>query len=246
MALDTRDQVLGTLVAQGAPAAVIGTVRSLLAAEDEIDSARYLPQRAAELKRERRVAAVGEIVTELTRLEKEIATSAEAADVAQRVAEHERVVSTNGHAVDPHRFTLATTPAEIVLLLRDAEAADPDTLRRSWAYAEPKLRAMAATEQRTHRQPGATSAFNALVMWQTRMRSISAAAPDRSLLADVVASRRRAVRQQALAVARVVGLDAAVEIALKRSAASRSSVGEEPAGNITFGKFFDQFPQSRR
>jgi hypothetical protein len=105
---------------------------------------------------------------------------------------------------------------------------------------------MAAAEQRQHRVPSGTSAFNAFVTWGARMRLLAKAAPDRRPLTDVIASRQRALRQRVLAVARVIGLDVAVEAALKRAAVTSARVGEEPAGNITIGKFFDLYPQARR
>jgi len=243
--LDTTHRVLAALEAQGAPAKAIASVRSLLADEDEIDAARYMPQRAAELKRERRAETVGEIVAELARLEGQVATSAKDDDDARRAADRVRVADANGHAVDPHRFTSATTPAEIVLLLRDAETADPDTLRRAWAYAEPRLKAMAAQEQRTHRIGTATSAFNALTVWSSRMKSVGHALRDRGDLADVVARRQREVRQQVLAVARVVGLDLEIEAAAKRAAVTAARAGGEAAAKVVVGKFFEQFGARR-
>jgi hypothetical protein len=221
---------------QGYPPGVIREVRSLLRDEDDVDAQQYQPNRAAQLKATRRAAAVDAIVAELSRLD--TATTARAAQEldAQARAEHARVTSGNGHNVDPHRFTAATTPAEIVLLLRDAEAADPDTLRKAWAYAEPKLRAMAQAEQRSHRLPAATSAFNALVTWQGRMRSLSHRAPDGAQLSEAMARQRQEIKQQVLAVARMVGLDVAVEQAMRKAA-----LPEPPTSTITVGGFFDRF-----
>ena len=229
--------ILDRLEAQGAPSGIVREVRALLSDEAGIDIERYQRDRAAELKASRRGKAVDAIVTEMRRLDEEAtARAAEKLDEHAQ-AEHVRVTSGNGHSVDLARIASAASAAEVVVLLHDAAAADADTLRRTWLFAEPRLRAMAATEARLHRLPGATSAFNALVTWQARMGSLASRAPGRAQLSEAPARQRQEIEQQVLAVARVVGLDGAVKQAMRRSAVP----APEQTSTVSVGRFFDQF-----
>jgi hypothetical protein len=63
---------------------------------------------------------------------------------------------------------------------------------------------LARKDMREHRQPHAAGAFNALTVWRTRMASRRV--PDRQQVSEAGLPSARDVRQQVLAVARVVGL----------------------------------------
>ena|SRR5688572_2289762 len=202
-------------------------VRALLLAEREIKDAQYQPPRAAELLCDRREQTVAVMADQLRALE-------EVAPEQPPVDEPEPAVDPS--LVDPHCYTVARQPSEIVALLREVEG-DPAALTRAWRFAQPRLREMAAREARSHMLPHAASAFSALTTWQLRVRSKRTADP----VVDATVRRRREIREAALQVADTVGLRRGVE-----QAVTRASVGSQPAGNTTVGKFWDMYPHLRK
>ena len=222
---------------------VVGQVRAMVDAIAGIEGMQYQTARQTEL------------VTNVTNN----ATKASADDVLAREAEaaredadarelrdddeRERLENMNGHAVDPRMFTAATTAGEISALLRDAEAVDPDTLRRAWGYAQPALRALAAKEARTYRQPSASSAFNAWTIWQSKMAGLTRQAPSREMMSDRAARRQREIRDKALEVWRVVGLDHMVARHLSAADIEQrtpTNGGALVKSTLTVGGWFDQ------
>jgi hypothetical protein len=242
------DRILSTHERAGAPKVAVDLVRGLLADEEQIETAGYAPQRAAELKQARRDEATAAIVDALAALEADEAQAhVERVMAADREAQ-ERAARADGHVVDVGRITVALTAAEIVLLLREAEAADAESLRRTWAFAEPKLRSMAADEMRKNRVPHAGSAFHALTTWQAQMKTLSQRAPSLADVSNEGARRVSTIRQYVLDVARVVGLDKQVEAAATKAAVRRASEGQPPVAEsgIQVGRFFDQFGTTNR
>jgi hypothetical protein len=240
--LDTTNDIIATHERQEPRVAVIANViRQLRAAEDEIDGQRFQADRARELKGERRQQAVAAIVADLRRLEGEADAAAERAVDEHAEAERQRVAAANGHMVDPARIAAASSPAELVLLLKDAEVVDADSLRRTWAFCEPRLRAWAQQDMRNNRLPNATSAFAVLTMWGTRVKAATQRTPDRAAVVERASRDRSALRQRVLMVARLSGLDVLVE-----RAARRAAVGELPKGTTTFGKAWDQLDERKR
>ena len=237
------ERLLSVHESQGAPPAVVAEVRSVLAFDREVDAERYVPERVAELKRERRQRAAEAIAGHLSALEGDAAKAAAVEQELHARREHERVTSANGHGVDPRSIDAAASPAELDVLLRDAEAADAGTLRKAWTSVEPRLKAMALDDQRRHRLPHAASALHVLTTWQARARDVTRRAPTASDLREAAQRARREVRDKVLAVADAVGLRAAVERAAKEAAVA----GVRPAAGMVFGPYWQaNRPQSRR
>jgi hypothetical protein len=237
MSIDRTERVLDALAQQGAPTAVLDAVRALREDEGRIDAGGYLPMRAMELKRECRARTVAAIVEQLRALEAD-AAKASAIDLELHDrAEHERVTKADGHgAIDLDRVRIATSPAELAVLMRDALAHSPDGARRAWHFIEPRLREMAAREQRTHVIGTGATAFNLLCRLQVEMRQLSQRSPDRTAVAEAGQQRARQIRRHVLEVARVVGLDAEVE-----RAARLVAVPERPEPGVVSGGWFDRF-----
>jgi hypothetical protein len=99
---------------------------------------------------------------------------------------------------------------------------------------------MAQQEMREHKQPSATSAFNALTVWGLRMKDTNRRAPDRAAIVERAAAEKQRLRTRVLDVARTVGLDGAVTAAAKRAA-----VPALAQSTYRVGENFDRFFSSK-
>ena len=226
----------------------VDQVRTMRAAIAGVEGMQYQPARQAELTANIRANAATAGADALRQMLTE-ARDGDAEALSDRDdAERERVDTMNGAHVDPARFTAAATAGEISSLLRDAEAVgDPDSLRRAWAFALPKLREMAGREMRQYRLPSGASAFSALTIWQSRVASLTRQTPTRDVLSDRAQRRQRELREKVLSVWRLVALDREVaRHLLAADIAQHTPTNGAPAkGTLTFGKFFDQFPMKK-
>lgn len=224
--------------------AIVGDIRSMLAEIDDVERQEYQPAKASQLVTEIRQTTAASIATEARAMLDEAARVDDVALADRDAAERERITSANGHDVDPRRFTAAATASEISSLLRDAEAVDADTLKRSWAFAQPVLKQLAARESREHKMPHAASAFNIWTTWQARLASTMHRAPDRAVMSDAGTRRRHELRERILAVCRLASLDSAVaKLLLAADIETRTPpTGGAPAkGALVSGGWFDRF-----
>ena len=227
---------------------VVGQVRAYCDTVAGIKGMRYQPDRQKELitnaADNATKASADDVLARQAEAARKDADRIEARDDDER----SRLENANGHSVDPRLFTQATTAGEISSLLRDAEAIDHDTLTRAWGFAQPVLKGLAAKEAREHRLPGSTSAFSAWTLWQTRMASATQRIPTREAMSDRAARRQREIRDKALEVWRVVGLDDMVARHLRAAdlAERIPPNGGEPAkGSLVVGRWFDLFPNRK-
>jgi hypothetical protein len=224
--------------------AVIARIRVMRAKTAEVEAEQYQPTRAAALVAEIRSATAQAIADELRGMLADAARADATAMDRRDRDERERVAGANGHAIDPHRITMATTAAEISVLLHDAAALDADSVRKAWGYAQPVLKQMAAREAREHRQPHASSAFNTWTLWQSKMADLTRRAPDRESLAASASRRQRDLKERVLAVCRVVALDGEVAKLLLAAGIQERTPEAVPAKNsLTSGSWWDRFNQ---
>ena len=237
---DTIGEQLTAHELQGKEPSIIAAFRSLHAAERAIDAGGLTPDNATKQKLARRDAAVQEVVALVQTIgandERQNARDLHAHDRA----EHERVTTTNGHAaVDLERIRVAKSGAELSVMLHEARAYSADAARRAWAFIEPRLHELAAREQSRHIIGTSTTAFSTLCRLQLEMRDLSRGAPNRSALVDAGQRRARELRQQALEVGQIFGLDRQIEMALRKAAVPESDA--TATGGLVAGGWFDKF-----
>jgi hypothetical protein len=235
--IDTTDRVLNALAEQGAPEAVIDATRALRADVDQFERTGYLPDVLRTKTHARRAEYVTTVAQQLRDLEANEEKLAVLNLDLHDQREHARVTAATGHgAIDLDRVKVATSPAELSVLMREAMAHSEDGARRAWGFIEPRLREMAAREQRQRVIGTGNTAFGLLCRWQLEMRTLSQRSPDRAHLSEAGIRRRREIRQQVLAIARVVGLDQQVDVAARQAA-----LAEKPTTTMEIGRWFDQF-----
>jgi hypothetical protein len=238
MSIDTIDNLLRIHEEGGTPPTIIEKLRLLRKDQDDIAASGYLPQVVAAKTTAARQQRATEIREALDHVLQVAAAEDQATADQHAHAERERLAMSTGQdvVVDVERISRATNAAEVVVLLKDADLAGPIELRRVWPYAEPKLRALAAREQSHYRMGTAASAFNALVTWQSRMKTVMQRQPDRAQLSEAAQTRQRMIREKALAACRVLGIDGLVE-----AGARKAALPAAPESAMVTGGWFDRF-----
>jgi hypothetical protein len=180
----------------------VGIVLAMLDAERNIAQQQFVLSKQDALMADIRRQAARDLAEEIVRLRTDAAR-----ETSEQVdAREERRRDALSEPLDLQQLDRATNAAAITVLLRDAEADGTETLRRMWSYAEPRLRAMALDDQRRQRLPGATSAFNALTLWQVKLAGIARTHPDADALARSGDQRQREITRKIVEIASIAGL----------------------------------------
>jgi hypothetical protein len=230
------EQILQTHVSQDARVGLAANVaRQLLAAYAEIDQQEFVSTKSASLKAEKKVAAEQALVVELKRLEAVVDDEVEVAIARAREAERRRLHEGNGSSphVEVARVDRATSPAELALLLQEAESIGPHEVRRVFGFAKPLLEQMARQDVRSNRIPSRAGALSVLTRWQMRVRDLGVRAPDEASV------RERGRHEKASVRARLANIAAVASIDLPRVVRVAAATPSGVRPNITFGRFWE-------
>jgi hypothetical protein len=228
------EQILSVHKAQDPRCALaVGVVRKMLADCAKVDGQEFVDTKSAVLKREARTSAEQALVQELTRLEAAIDHETETAIARAQETERQRLTAVNGKVqIEIARLDAASVPAEVSVILGEAESLGSSELRRVWQFARPKLELMSREDIRRHRLSGGGGAFAILMKWSTRLAELGRTAPNESELRARARNEKSALKARIKAIADLGGLDG-FKRALVVAAATPSGV----KANITFGKF---------
>jgi hypothetical protein len=236
-------EVLAALRAQRAPPMAVETVEGLFEREARIRRERYNGER----EKEELAAARAETLANLQAVlvETDRALDVECAKRLDTLEGERATRSREGRAfkdvVDVQRLRESDDVAEIVSIVADAERAGDAVGEAARAAAMPRVKALAAVEQRKHLING--PAFRALCDLSRRQQS-GRGTTDAANVIEHYAQRKRAARTMVLQVAEVAGL----ADALKNAAVRATVPAPSPAtkSTITFGRFWDMHPELRQ